>query len=636
MGMGQAHLDITNPISSLALGDLTVAVVYRLTDADGRLWRSAPTITKDALLTTEENLNASGQWIRIPTLRHLLPGTTAQIEIYVGAVDLELFRVMPNDPTVDYLDVCPQSFYMVNDTMIQMSVALADAGLGADPATVEAIYTTGNALPNDPPPAMRWVSVWRNRAIGGNNVSLYPSQEFADGIGIQWNNTLRIEWLEGTGGTTGGAAIDWSYFAAFKQDAIGIISGPGPDGMGHGGYIIQTLATKDGCTNPKSIVNGGDGCYFQSAATKRLMCVTTDQRVVECAPGWFNTEQTLITAAMQFEANRQVWFATADGQIIVIDYKHKTEAYPFGQVYHWDLTGFDLYVSGMALVQGLPRLALSDGSQLYQEEAWIVDTLADGTYVPILQLVESGELQPFGLQGMGDICKIQILGEYLSAHGLTMTVYPQFADSGNDPVSINMVAAPEQVTHRPENCQRIQSLRLRIEETSYSAPVAGHILVKLTTTGAPVKSLLSGSQSLQITSGGTVYGYTLTAATFVAAAAEGSYTVEVQLTATFPAGQTITIGQIVPVTGFAGSGIDTVYASVRRKGGTIGEILSGAGDACNMGNSAPGTNPSSGVLVLDSSLETAIVYGKGFKFVGLAMEVQPRGHIQTLDAGSII
>ena len=115
----------TDPITG---ADITAAVVYRIADADGRLWRSAPAILNAAFLSQEINLNANGQWIRIPTLRHLLPGTVAQIELYVGTVDLQIFRVFANDPTVDYIEVCPQLFYLINDIMIQMAVALVFAG----------------------------------------------------------------------------------------------------------------------------------------------------------------------------------------------------------------------------------------------------------------------------------------------------------------------------------------------------------------------------------------------------------------------------------------------------------------------------------------------------------------------------
>lgn len=456
------HIDLTNPITAATPGaDLGIGIVYKIVDANGDEYRSTPAVLASALVSTETVVNASGQWIRIPTLRHLLPGTVAQIEIYIGAVDLQLYRVIGNDPTVDYIDFMVQSPYIGTDmVMPTVAQALADAGPGED------IYTIGNALPNDPPPAFDCLTVWRNRAIGCRGNNIYPSQEFADGIGIQWNNTLRIEWAEGSGDITAICPIDWNYCAIFKVDAIAIISGPGPDGMGHGGYVVQTLPTKMGTANPKNVCNGDDGCYFQDVATGRLAVVTPQLNPTECAPGWFNTESATITAAMQVEAQRAVWFATDDKRIIVLDYKHRTERCPMGQVYEWDLSAFATRVVGFAITVE-PIVLFADGTLAAYAEYSVSDTQVDGSS-EILQDIETGDLQMFGLQGMGDIQRVQMLGEYQSPHTVTIETIPQYADSG-DPITLAMNAAPEQVCDRPPNCQRIQSLRVKITEGLISA-----------------------------------------------------------------------------------------------------------------------------------------------------------------------
>jgi hypothetical protein len=457
---------VTNP-------DLSVALVYRIIDANGKIWRSAPYIGD--IINRADGLDSTTigneQWIRIPTLRHLLPDTTAQIELYIGSTDLELFRVFANDPTVDYFDYCP-NFDKIGSPLnggemgISMADVLAAAGRGR-----EALYTTGNALANDPPPAMRAVTVWRNRAIGVKGTSVYPSQEFEDGYGIRWNDTLRSEWKEGTGEIVGIAAIDWNFCGLLKQDAIGILEGAGPDGMGSGGYVVRTLSTKKGCTNPKSIVNGNDGCYFQDATTKRLCVVTPQMAVDECAPGWFNTSAETINAAMHVESLRQMWFATAT-TLVVIDYKHRTERCPYGQVYTWTLASFTATVSGMAIVNGVPTLAFDDGTLAQYIDANAYDRTAatdDGVEVnaqqPIPMRLKSGELQPFGLQGMGDICIAQMLGEFIGKHTISMATGSQFTTSGTY-VTSDIEEAPEQVGTRPPDCQRVQSMWFDIHEVA--------------------------------------------------------------------------------------------------------------------------------------------------------------------------
>lgn len=452
-----------NPADPITNGDTSCSVIYHVMDAEGSLWRSAPTILVNGLRgdgIETASINASGEWLRIPTLRHLLPGTVAEIEIYIQRdnADRQLYRVLGNDPTVDYVDFLIQSNVDGTTEAVMRSVTswLDSTGPGEDD------YTIGDALPNDPPPQFSCLTIWRNRAIGCRGNTIYPSQEFAAGLGIQWSNGLKIQWTEGTGDIVAICPVDWNYCAIKKQDAIGIISGPGPDGVGHGNFIVQTLATKMGTTNPRSVVNGSDGCYFQDEATNRIAVITPQLNPAECLLGWFNTQNTDIVAAMQVEANRQVWFATGDGQMIVLDYKHKTAASPFGQVFTWTMP-FRNTARGLAIVNGLPTAILSDGKLVTYLEAQAYDN--DGTTTtPILQKFRTGALQPANLQGMFDVSRIQFLGEYLSQHGIKLTVYRQYEASAISTATATVTSAPEQFVHRPAGCMRVQSIELEVEE----------------------------------------------------------------------------------------------------------------------------------------------------------------------------
>lgn len=455
-----------DPAQPITTGDTAFAVVYHIMDAEGSLWRSSPALVADGVKGDGINvgsLNASGEWLRIPTARHLLEGTRAEIEIYIqrDGTDLQLFRTIENDPTVDYVDFCIGAPLEWNGTdqitMLSVDAATAAAGPG------EILYTTGGALANDPPPQCACLTIWRNRILACFGDTIYPSQEFADGWGVQFSNTLKSQWKEGTGDITGICPIDWNYCAVFKKDAIGVISGPGPDGMGHGNYIIQTLQTKMGCTNPKSIVNGADGCYFQDYATGRIAVLTPQLNPQECLLGWFNEEQATVTAALQVEAKRAVWFATNSQDIIVLDYKHRTERCPNGQVFVWDISGLGLSAAGLAVVGGIPRMICTDGSMAEYHESLPMDMVSDSASATILMSLETGELQPSNLQAMFDVSRVLFLGEYLAAHSVKITPMPQFATSGTA-LTVAMSAAPEQFSMRPAGCQRIQSVRFKIEE----------------------------------------------------------------------------------------------------------------------------------------------------------------------------
>jgi hypothetical protein len=153
-------------------GDISIAVVYRLIDSSGAVWRSAPRLLVNAL--SSDTSSGSGQWLVIPTMRHLMAGTVAQIEIYQGDVDLKRYRVIDNDPTVDYIEFCFTAPVGVDPddvgTMPTVAAAIAAIPVGED------IYTIGNALPNDPPPQLQAIATWRNRAIGGFGNWIWVSQ----------------------------------------------------------------------------------------------------------------------------------------------------------------------------------------------------------------------------------------------------------------------------------------------------------------------------------------------------------------------------------------------------------------------------------------------------------------------------
>lgn len=615
--MTTLNADFTNPILT---GDAAVSVVYRLTDADGAVWRSSPYVLADALVWSESSTLVAGQWLVIPTLRHLMAGTTAQIELYIGTVDRQLFRVLENNPFVDFITLSPNGLYITADgTMPTVAVAAAQAGIG------EVEYTTGGALPNMPPPLARALYLWRNRAFAATGNTIYASQEFATGLGIQWNETLKSDWTDGTGNITALCHVDWNYLAAFKRDAIAIMSGPGPDGLGHGNYIVQTLSTKAGCSNPRSIVNGADGCYFQDSQTGRLMLLSPDLQVRECAPGAFDYSGYAITAALHVEALRQVWFCYGNA-IIVLDYKHRAEASPAGSVYRWTLPVSLGNIAGASIRAGAPELVMSTGNVVSLDVGRVYDEAANGTTYPVLQYWVTGDLQPAGLQRQVNVSRIQVLGEYLGDHVVKLTTYPNYSASGTTTAQ-NVTSAPEQFVTRPPGLMRAQSVRMKLEEAAYKP---GDVLTSITTTGGYITALLAGSLTLTLTlSDGTTQTATKASTAWVSAApggGAGTYTVEIVHIHAVPPDLTIVAATLTVGTGFSGTAISNVVASVRRDGGTAGEVFSGKSLL------SPVTF-ASGALSLASSLGLTPSLTAGPKFVGFALEIQDTGKIANPGVG---
>lgn len=464
-------MSIYDPIVA---GDATLAVVYRLTDQDGRIWRSSPYLLPNSQWWDSDDpagsAHHSDSWVRIPTLRHLMAGTVAEIELYFGQVDLQLFIVLPNDPTVNYIDYYPKH---VNggtwgasppDVLAFASLAEAVAYQGAG----ETLYTTGGALENAPPPIARCAYLWRNRVFVAHENTIWPSQEIEEGLGVRWNEVTRIRWEDGTGDILAICHIDWNYLALFKRDAIGIVSGPGPDGLGSGNYLVQTLATKAGCSNPKSIVNGADGVYYQDSATGRIMLLGPSLQPVEAAPGAFDASTHTITCAFHVEQARQVWFfarhptSLVESRIVVLDYKHRTETSPAGAVYQWTtLNG--MTVVGMAMLAGVPTLLMSDGSTCRQVVGQWSDDEAGGVHRSYYQQLVTGNISPFGPQRQFNVSRVMFLGEYASEHTVRLDVTPGYG-TANPMRTKRVTAGPEQAMIRPENCMRVQAIQVGISE----------------------------------------------------------------------------------------------------------------------------------------------------------------------------
>jgi hypothetical protein len=467
--------DYTEPVTG---GDLSAAVVYRLTDASGAVWRSAPRLLVSGLNSTNEHgggVDGSGLFLVIPTLRHLMEGTTAQIEVYVGDVDLRAFYVLANNPDADYIEFSPNlqrlaPFDPGSILMPTLAAAVASRPVG------EVLYTTGGAIPNGPPPQAECMTVWRNRAFACFGNDVWPTQEFATGLGLQWSSYFRVSWHEGTGDILGVCPVDWNYLAVFKRDAIGIISGAGPDGLGHGNYIVQTLTTKAGCTNPRSLVNGADGCYYQDAQTGSLMLLGSNLQSQECAHGADHLSSYQISAAIHVEPQRHIWFCSSAG-VIVLDYKHRTETAPLGQVYTWEpQIG---YVRGATIAAGAPVVMVTTGTKggdtAVQVAGQGYDLAVDGvTKYAVLRLVETGDISPLGLQRQFNLSRLLVLGEYQSPQTLKITPYRDFSDTGASE-QIDIAAAPFQVAIRPAGFLRAQAVRFRIEDLTYVDPINGPV-----------------------------------------------------------------------------------------------------------------------------------------------------------------
>jgi hypothetical protein len=411
-----------------------VAARYVIRDPDGTLWRSAPYV-----LT--QSINA-GATITVPTLRHLLPGTVAHIELYLSTGSAPLLQAtIANDPTVD--------------------TATAVTGAAAAFLPGEALDTYGGALSQTWPIQCHTVGQWRNRVFLAAENRLYYSQELTAQFGPLWNGVLSSEWSDyQIGDILALCPVDWNYLAIIGAQGIGVIGGPGPDGLGRGAYTIQTLPTRAGITNRAAIVSGPAGCYFQDSQTGRLMVITPGLTVQECAGGAWDYSSSAMATAFHWEAERLIVFAGLTATI-VIDYQHPTDVAPLGQVYRWTGTGVQFYA---ACIDSQGPLAIGAGGVIARAGATYQDTVG-GAPVLYNMILETGELQPSDLQGEFSVSRLWLLLKHNANCGVSLTTYPDYATAGTGR-SGTVTATTAQFMTRPPNCMRIQALRVKVEESA--------------------------------------------------------------------------------------------------------------------------------------------------------------------------
>ncbi|HEU4369631.1 MAG TPA: hypothetical protein VFV05_15535, partial [Methylomirabilota bacterium] len=420
-----------------------VAVVYRFTSPDGTYWRSTP------LLGTLDINN--GATLTVPTLRHLLPGTTAQIEFYASTSGLpNLQEVKDNDPTASTIT------FTFSSTL----------------KTDEALYTSGNVLVNMPAPACRLVSAWKGRAILSGcpeRHKTYVSKEIRQGQGLSFNSAMATTWLEGVGDISACGPVNSSYLALFRRDAVAVLTGSGPNDQGTGNFSAVTLQTKKGTTNARGPVQGPAGCYYQSN-DKRIYVVTgTD--VADAFAGMEDYTTETVVASAHDEASRLVLVFTDGPALMALDYANPAPSNPLGTWYRW--TSANLLRAYAACIDssGSAFHVETTGALRTPQGAW--SDAGSGAAVPVLTKVKTGRLAPVGLQGECMVDWAKIVGEALGACDLRLTVAGGGASTARDK---SVTAGDLKLMCQPATMFNVTEVELTIEETANGDATEGVLL----------------------------------------------------------------------------------------------------------------------------------------------------------------
>ena len=394
--------------------------VYEWIDNQGQVHRSFPspvtTPLGSASYTFASGTVTGSITLTVPMLRVTnKPGTQVVVNLYRtvanGSVYFQVtqeFGTIINDPSVaskTYLDTLPDSIILGN---IQL-------------------YTTG-ALGYFAPPASSALTNFKNRAIyvssedsfqiGYSNAVLqnFPVQfvpEFLQNIGTVGGGLTTVAQMDDKmvlfkSGTISGPAI---YYMQGQ--------GPAPSGAGNDFQDPLPIAVDAGCVDRPSVVLTPVGLMFKSDKGVYLIDRSLQASYIGAQVAGYN--QYSVLSAQLIPNTTQVRFWLSNGTLLMFDYFYKKWATwtPPAGISDCIFQGQHTYVDA--------------AGQVYQETPGLY---VDGTNTPVLWSFTSAWIQMMGLQGYQRAFWLLLIGDYISAHKLAVSLYTDFSSTPDSSVTI--------------------------------------------------------------------------------------------------------------------------------------------------------------------------------------------------------
>lgn len=419
--------------STQAGGNLTASatynykVLYEAIDGQGELHPGPVAVAqKITLVNPAQTVN-----IQVPTCR--LTGR-GQVRISVfrslanqtGAPDaIPYYRVSSVDPSSTGANA-----YVANDPTVDF-VTFQDQMGDATAETLEPLYTNGGILSNDPTPSA-------GGAITGGKNRLYwtdpadPhlvcfSQTLRDDTAVEMSAALTMRTDPYGGKVVGLSVMDDGVFA-FKETAIYVVDGPGPDPDGgettNNAFTPWALVTSDvGCKSPGSICQTPLGVTFQSQ--KGIKLLGRDRQVVDIGADVYGFNAQTIVRATLLPDRHQVVFLTDSGSTLLWDYLR-------GQWSRFtNHEGLDAIVVG-----GVYHYLRTDGRVFKETPGVYAD---DNAHIPMV--IETAWVKMAGyLQGWQKILRADVIGNYGSSHTLNVRYRLNYNPAYSAPIGLTMDA----------------------------------------------------------------------------------------------------------------------------------------------------------------------------------------------------
>lgn len=384
-------------ISTLSDGSYQYCAVWKYFDNNGQLIRSAPSIPITITVTVNDIIGAV---VFVPTITNR----------NVSTIRVEWYRTKVNGTT----------FYKVTNTSEDIAWSLTKAQSGyADiksdasiTASPELLYNNGGILDNYQIPAVKHVSVFKNRIIASgvdDPTAFYYSKTAIAGAPVEFAAEMFVQVDIDSDPITGHSQLD-DKLIIFKETKIYYLAGDGANDLGQGSsFSLPTLVATDvGCTSHNSIVKTPLGLMFKSQKGIYLLDRALQLSYIGKEVEDYNSTQVM--GAKLLAEDNQVRFTLKTGFTLVYDYLFN----------RW--TSFSQYGGDGATIWKDKFARVDNSGRIYVEDKsiWIDNGSTVTSYSPTIM---TKWLQVKDLQNYSRIYRLAILGDLKSAHTLNYKLY---------------------------------------------------------------------------------------------------------------------------------------------------------------------------------------------------------------------
>jgi hypothetical protein len=393
-------LTVSNAGGSMTTQNYYYVLLYEWTDAQGNIFRSAPSIPIAAASASFTG-SSNSVTVNFPTLRIT----------YKTGVKLIAYRWSTAQQT--YYQVTSVLAPTLNSTsadVVQFVDTQADSAIIGN----SILYTTGGVIENTNAPACTAITTWDTRLWMINaedeNELLYskPGQK---SVPVEMNNsqTYFVDPNAGTNENTGPmrciAPMD-DKLIILKSNALFYINGTGPNILGTGSQYSQPIfiTSSVGSVNQRSLRMIPEGLMFES--NKGIWILKRDLSTEYIGAPVERYNGDAVNSAEDIPGTTQVRFTLESGIHLVYDYYYK----------RWG-TFRGIPAIASTVFEGLHTVVNSDG-QISQETPEVY--LDNGN--PVLMQFTTGWINPTGVQGYQRSYMLYFLGQYFTPHKLVWGV----------------------------------------------------------------------------------------------------------------------------------------------------------------------------------------------------------------------